>query len=133
MVIVTRCELLAPTTTLPKASLEGLNASSPVPAPESETVWVPFEASLLIDSVALNIAVAFGVNETLRVVLCPAANPIGSVGNVSAKCLLETDAALILTVLLPELVAVIVRLFVVLGLMLPKSRLALPRTRFPTV
>ena len=128
--IVTNCDLLAPTTTLPKSSLEGFNVSNPAPAPDSKTVWVPFEASLLIDNMALKAAAAFGVNETARTLLCPAASATGRLGDVSAKYLVETEAPLMLTVLFPEFVAVSVRLFVVLGLTLPKSTLALPRTRF---
>jgi len=111
--------------------VEGLNANSPVPAPESETVWVPFEASLLIESVALNVAAAFGVKATFKFILKPAPSDTGSVGEANAKHLVEIDAPLIVTVLFPELVTVSVRLLLVLGLTLPKSRLALPRTRLP--
>ena len=67
LVIVTVCDFVAPTVTLPKSSVAGLSAREPVPAPERETVWVPFEASLLMESVALNTAAALGVNETFRV------------------------------------------------------------------
>lgn len=67
--MVTVCDLVAPTVTLPKSSLVGFSVSSPVPSPESATVCVPFEASLLRERVALNTADAFGVNDTLRFVL----------------------------------------------------------------
>ena len=69
MVMVTVCDFAAPTVTLPKPSLVGLSASNPVPSPERAIVWLPFEASLLTESVALNAAAALGVNETLRLVL----------------------------------------------------------------
>jgi len=131
LVIVTSCDLVAPTTTLPKASLEGLSASCPAPVPERATIWVPLAASLPTDSVALKAAVAFGVNETFNTVLCPAASATGSVGDASAKYFVETEALLMLSVLFPEFVAVSVRLLVAFGLTLPKSRLALPKTRFP--
>jgi hypothetical protein len=35
LVIVTVCDFVAPTVTLPKAWLAGLSASIPIPAPES--------------------------------------------------------------------------------------------------
>jgi hypothetical protein len=84
-----------------------------------------------MESVALNFAAAFGVNERLRVVLAPAASDTGRVGEVIAKYLVETEALLTVTVVLPELVAVTVRVLLVPGVTSPKSRLALPRTRFP--
>jgi len=129
--MVTTCDFVAPTMTLPKASLEGLRASNPEPAPESDTVWVPSDASLLMESAALNFAAAFGVNRTLKVVLCPAASDTGNKGEVNAKNLVETEAPLMLTDLLPELVAVSVRLLLLPGVTSPKSRLALARARFP--
>jgi len=98
LVSVTVCDVEAPTFTFPKASLVGLTASNPVPVPERATVWVPFEASLTIESVALNAAAAFGVNEILKLVLCPAESATGSVGAVNAKYLVENDALVILTV-----------------------------------
>jgi hypothetical protein len=84
-----------------------------------------------MESVALNLAAAFGVNEMLRVVLAPAASDTGSVGEAIAKYLVDTEALLTLTVALPELVAVTVRVLLVPGVTFPKSRLALARTRFP--
>jgi len=69
LVIVTVCDFVAPTVTLPKSSVVGFSVSSPVPSPERATVCVPFEASLLTESVALNTAAALGVNDTLRFVL----------------------------------------------------------------
>jgi len=125
------CACVAPTVTFPNASLEGLSASDPPPVPDRATVWVPSDASLVMDSVAANVAAALGVNEMFRVVLCPAASDTGSVGEVSEKYLVETDAPLILRVLVPELVAVSVRLLFVLGATLPKSRAAFPSTRVP--
>jgi len=101
------------------------------PAPESATVWVPSEASLPIESVALKFVAAFGVNEMLSVTVCPAASDSGSEGEVIAKYFVENDALLILTVFVPALLAVTVRVLLVFGVTLPKSILALPRSRFP--
>jgi hypothetical protein len=67
----------------------------------------------------------------LRVVLAPGAIETGSVGNPRAKYLVETETLLMLTVLLPELAAVTVRLLLVPGVTAPKSRVAIPRARFP--
>jgi hypothetical protein len=83
------------------------------------------------ESVAVNFAAALGVNEMLTVVLCPAAMVAGSEGAVKAKYLVETEALVIVTAALPEFVAVTFRILVVFGLTSPKSRLALPITRFP--
>jgi hypothetical protein len=129
--MVTTCDLVAPTLMLPKASLAGLRASNPEPDPESARVWVPSAASLATESIALNFAAALGVNEMLRVALPPAASDTGIVGEVTAIYLVETEALLILTVLLPELVAVTVRFLLVPGVTSPKSRLAFPKTKFP--
>ena len=131
LVIVTTCDLVAPTFTLPNASVVGLIAMRPAPSPERATVCVPSEASLPTERVAVKAAAAFGVNETLRLVLCPAASESGSAGEDMAKYFVETEAELILTALFPVLVAVTVNDFVVLGVTLPKLRLAPPRTRFP--
>lgn len=129
-VIVTTCDLEAPTKTLPNASVAGSTASAPFPVPLSETVWAPFAASLLIDKLPLNDVAALGVKETLRVTLCPAAIEVGSDGEVKAKYLVDTDAPLMLTVAFPEFVAVRVRVLLVFGFTSPKSRLELPNTRF---
>lgn len=83
------------------------------------------------DSVALNFAAAFGVNDMLSVILSPGAMVTGRVGEFKAKYLVEIEALLIVTAALPELVAVTFRVLVVFGLTSPKSRLALPSTRFP--
>lgn len=131
MVIVTACDLVVPTPTLPNDSLEGFSASNPMPVPESATVWVPFAASLPMESVAVNAAAAFGVKEMLTFVLCPADSATGNVGAANAKYLVETDALPMLTALLPEFVRVSVRLLLVFGVTLPKLRLALPRTSWP--
>ena len=85
----------------------------------------------MIESVALNFAAAFGAKDILRVVLAPAASDTGSVGDAIAKYLVETEALLTLIVVLPELVAVTVRVLLVPGVTSPKLRLTLARTRFP--
>ena len=102
-----------------------------VPAPDRARVWVPSEASLATDRVALKFVAAFGVNEMLNVALCPAASDNGRDGEVIAKYLVEIETLLTLTVLLPELFAVTVRVLVVFVVTLPKSRVVLARTRFP--
>lgn len=84
-----------------------------------------------MEKVALNAPAAFGVNETLRFVLCPAASATGNVIGTNAKYLLEAAALLMFTVLFPEFVTVRARLLLVFGATLPKLILALPRTRFP--
>ena len=109
-VIVTTCDLLLPTVTLPNASLLGLIASGPVPDPVSDTVALGLEPSLLTVSVALKLVAAFGVNETVRVVLCPAATDRGRDGDVRAKYLVEIDVPLMVRDAVPELVALTVRL-----------------------
>lgn len=131
LLIVTTSDFVAPTTTLPKSLLVGFSESKPVPVPESATLCVPFEASLPMDSVALKAAAAFGVNETLRFVLCPADSATGNVVAANAKYCVEAEALLMFTVLFPEFVTVSVRLLLVFGATRPKSRLALPRARFP--
>lgn len=67
--IDTVCDFVAPTVTLPKSSLVGLSERGPVPFPDRATVWVPFEASLLTERVAVNRVAALGLNETLRFAL----------------------------------------------------------------
>lgn len=84
-----------------------------------------------MESVAVNAPAAFGVNETPKFILNPAPRDTGSVGEANAKYLFVTDTLLIVTVLFPELVNVSATLLLLFGLTLPKSRLALPRTRFP--
>jgi len=71
LVSVTVCDCLAPTFTLPKASLAGLVVSWPsaVPVPTSEMFVIAFDASLVTLTVAVKAPTAFGVNLTLRVTL----------------------------------------------------------------
>ena len=102
-----------------------------VPVPDSARVWVPSEALLATERVALKFAAAFGVNEMLNVMLCPAASDRGRDGALIAKYLVENEAPLTLTVLFPELLAVTVRVLVLFVVTSPKSRVALARTRFP--
>jgi hypothetical protein len=128
LVRVTLCDLLAPTVTLPKASVVGFTCSKPVPAPESDTVTLGFDASLVMLKVPLNVVAALGVNEMLRAVLRPAPTDTGNVGDASEKYLDENDIPLMVTDLFPEFVAVSMRVLLVPGLTFPKFRLALPRT-----
>jgi hypothetical protein len=84
-----------------------------------------------MDSVAVKFVAALGVNPMLSITLCPAASDNGSEGEAIAKYFVEIEALLMLTALFPELLAVTVRVFVEFGVTLPKSRLALARTKFP--
>ena len=82
-------------------------------------------------SVPLNVVAAFGVNETLRVMLPPAAIETGSVGDAIAKYLVEMETPVTMTAFSPEFVAVTVKVLVVFEGTFPKSRLVFPSTRLP--
>ena len=66
------CEF--PTCTLPKLKLDGVATRDPgaVPDPESGTVSVGLEASLVIDKLPLFDPLDWGENVMLNVLLCPA-------------------------------------------------------------
>jgi hypothetical protein len=102
------------------------------PLPVSVSVVVEGCALLVKVSVALTAPAAVGLKVIVKFVLNPAPSDTGSVGEAKANNLVDTDAPLIVTVVFPALVTARVRLLLVLGLTLPKSRLALARTRVPT-
>lgn len=85
------------------------------------------EASLVTVKVPLNIEAALGVNEMVSGVLRPGATETGNVGDASEKYFDENEAPLIVTVLVPELLADIVTVLLLPGVTSPKSMLALPR------
>ena len=88
-VTVTVSDDLLPTVTLPKSSPAGLSVSwpaeIPVAVPVSEMFMTEFDASLLMESVALKVPAVLGVNMMLIVVLCPAATETGRLGVTKAK------------------------------------------------
>ena len=132
-VSVTVCDDLVPTVTLPKSSPVGLSVSwpaeIPVVVPAREMFMTEFDASLLIESVALKAPAAFGVNTMLMVALCPAAMETGRLGLTRAKYWVEIAALLTVTESGPELVALIVRVLLLPAATLPKSKVEVTRDR----
>jgi hypothetical protein len=82
-------------------------------------------------TVALKEPAALGVNVMLRVVLCPAPIAKGRLGAITEKYFVDTEALLIVTDLVPEFVAVTVRVLLPPAVTFPKSTLKLPRARLP--
>ena len=73
---------LVPTTTLPRSMVVGLTASCPtaaVPVPDRGMVRVGFEALDVMVRLPLATPADDGVNETLKVALCPAVRVTGAV------------------------------------------------------
>ena len=64
-------------------------------------------------------------------VLCPAGTASGRLGAVREKYLVEAEALLIVTDVVPEFVAVTVRVLLLPAVTLPKSTLRLPKEREP--
>jgi hypothetical protein len=133
LVSVTICDCLDPTVTLPKSSLAGLSMSCPgdvpVPVPDSVRFVTVFDASLVIESVALKAPTALGMNLMLIVVLCPAAMASGRLGATREKYLVEIEALLTVTDAGPGFVAVTVRVLLLPAATFPKSRVVLSRER----
>ena len=127
LVRVTVCDCLAPTVTLPNASLAGLSVSCPgfipvaVPVPESVRFVTVFDASLVIETVALKAPTASGVNLRPIAVLCPAGTVTGRVGATREKLLVEIETLLTDTDAGPEFVTVAVRVLLLPTATLPKS------------
>ena len=128
LVTVTDCDCLAPTFTLPKSSLAGLSVSVPgavvVPVPDSVISGTVFDASLVMESVALKVPTALGVNLMLIVVLWPAVTVTGRLGETREKYLVEIVALLTVTDAGPEFVAVAVKVLLLPAATLPKSSVA---------
>ena len=132
VLVITSVRLrLLPTTTLPNASLVALGASWPsaIPVPVSAKFGTALEALLAIVAEASNVPAAFGVKLKVRDTLCPAASAAGRPGDVNAKDLLEIAAALMLTGVFPEFVALTVRVLLMPAATLPKFKAELPRER----
>ena len=81
LVTVSDREFLFPTVTLPKLRLVGLAASVPgvTPLPDKGMVRVGFEALDVRVRLPLVLPADDGVNETLKVALCPAVSVTGVV------------------------------------------------------
>jgi hypothetical protein len=122
-----------PTVTLPKSSLLGLSASCPSdrPVPLTERLGTAFAASLLTETVPLKVPAEFGVNLTLRVVLCPGPTTTGRLGAAREKYLLDIDALLTVTALVPEFVAETVIVLLLPAAMLPKLRAIVANDKSP--
>jgi len=133
LVTVSGKESVIPTVTLPKARLVGLDVSSSlvsaVPTPFSITSDVVLDALLVIESEALKVPAALGVNVIVIGVVCPAATLAGRLGAVRAKYLVETEAELTVTESGPELVAFTVMVLLLPAATFPKFRLPLARER----
>lgn len=119
--------------TLPKSSLVGLSVSWPaeVPTavPASEMFRTAFDASLVMDSVALKTPALSGMNLMLKVVLWPAATEIGRPGETKEKYFVEIAALATATGSGPELDAVTVKVLLFPAATLPKSRVEVTMER----
>src|ERR1051326_8684049 len=97
--------LLLPTSTLPNATLLGVNPTpGDVPVPDKATVWGLLLASSVIASVPVRVPVAVGVNVTLIVQLAPAKTEVPQVLIWEKSPLVEM--LLMVSVALPLLVSV---------------------------
>ena len=81
LVTVSDRDCLFPTVTLPKLRLVGFAPSVPgvTPLPDSGIVRVGFEALDVMVRLPLALPADDGVNETLKVALCPAVRVTGAV------------------------------------------------------
>ena len=125
---------LVPTATLPIASVVGATLSVPtaaLPVPDSETVTVGLEAFEVTVATALKLPAALGENMTLTGVLCPAVSVIGMLGAVSEKYWVEIATLLIVTDVVPELVAVADTVLLLPGAIVPKFNVADDRESEP--
>ena len=125
---------LLPTETLPTLRVAGLTESCPgwasaTPFPVSDSVEVAFDASLVIEAVALNVPSAVGENVTVTVVLCPAATVTGRLGATNWKSWLEIETLLTVTAAGPEFVATIDRVAVVPTATFPKFSVPFAKER----
>jgi hypothetical protein len=88
-------------------------------------------ASLEIETVALNAPAAFGVNTMLNVEFWPAAIVTGRLGPLKEKYWVEIAALLIVTGAVPVFEMAKVSVLLVPVVTLPKSRLALAKSKAP--
>lgn len=89
------------------------------------------EALLVIETVALNAPAAFGRKTKLIVELWPAPTTTGRLGALNEKYLLEMEALVMVTEVVPVFEAVAVIVLLVPASTLPKSRLALLIAKVP--
>lgn len=129
------CDCVPPTVTVPKASLEGFEASCPslMPVPFSVMFVMAEDASLPIAALAVKVPAAFGVKASVRDTLCPAATVSGRLGAVREKYLVETVALLIVTEVLPTLFTARLSDLLVPAATLPKFNVTAPNERVPAV
>ena len=90
-----------------------------------------FDALLVTETVALKAPAALGVNVRLIVEFWPATIVVGRLGPLREKYRLEIATLLIVTEAVPALETVAVSVLLVLSVTVPKSRLAVPRTKTP--
>jgi hypothetical protein len=127
------CDCLLPKVTLPKASLPGFAASCPslMPVPDKEMSVIALEASLPIAAVALKLPAALGLNASVSDALCPAAIVTGRLGAANEKYLVDTEALLMLTDVLPVLLTARVSVLLLPAGTLPKSKACAPNDKLP--
>ena len=108
-------DLLLPTCTLPKLTLDGLAVNAPAltPVPESGRLSVGFDALLVIAMFPLAFPLAEGVKPTLKVALCPAVSVKGRVSPLRLKPLPVAVACEMVTLVPPLLVSVPVLVWLV--------------------
>jgi hypothetical protein len=103
------CEFGAPTVTLPKLTLAGVNTSvGCVPVPFSEIVVTAFGALLFIVTDPVIAPAMEGVIDAVNVLVWPAANVSGVVSPLIPKPAPETLACEIVTLAVPPFVSAIV-------------------------
>jgi len=127
--------LLSPTCTLPKDRLDGLTARVPaaVPVPDTGTVRVGSEASLVIMRLALLLLADCGANTTLNEVLLPAPRVIGRLSPLKLNPDPETVAWLMVTLDPPLFVKVACMVCVLLLATEPKLKLEGETASVPAV
>jgi hypothetical protein len=125
LVMVSDNVFLVATGTLPKLRLVGFDPSAPAarPVPDSGIVSVGFDAVEVIVTFPLVAPVDAGVNDTLKVALCPAARVTGTVSPLKLKPVPLTPACEIVTLKPPVFVTVSDRVCLVATWALPKLRL----------
>ena len=108
LVMVSDKVLLLPTLTLPKLRLAGLGESIPAvtAVPETGTVSVALEASLVTVRLPVGLPADCGAKTTLNDLLAPAARVNGTVTPLTVKPVPVTATCETLTVVPPELVMV---------------------------
>lgn len=110
MVSVSERETKLPTCTLPKAMLDGFEASAPAvtPVPLSAMFSDGLVALLLMAMLPVAFPAAAGAKVAVKAALCPLLRVTGSAGPVRLKPVPLADACEIVTVEEPLLVSVMV-------------------------